>query len=162
MDLTIKKSKISGKGVFANKNFKKGDYIYTLKGEECTSTEIEFRIKKGVERQDDPLQIDKIKFLDINDDLSYHFNHSCSPSTGLRNKSDLYALENIKKGEEITFDYSATVSRDMDWKMNCNCKSKNCRKVIGNILSVPDKEIKLYYKNNCLQDFIKRELKLGN
>ena len=43
-------------------------------------------------------------------------------------------MRNIKKHEEITFDYATTVSRsigsDIVFEMECKCGTKNCRKKI--------------------------------
>ena len=39
-------------------------------------------------------------------------------------------MKPIKKGDEITIDYSTTVGENY-WKMTCLCGSKNCRKIIG-------------------------------
>ena len=55
-------------------------------------------------------------------------NHSCDPNcevfgTGL--KVWVYAIRDIKKGEELTYDYG--FGYDEDYKdFPCKCKSKNC------------------------------------
>jgi len=55
-----------------------------------------------------------------------YVNHCCESNTRVRGQSDI-AIKSIKKGEEITSDYSkdATV---LNFK--CLCKSKNCKKYI--------------------------------
>jgi len=54
-------------------------------------------------------------------------NHSCEPNTYVKNAQDI-ALRNIKKGEEITTDYS--INGVDEWELKCNCGSKNCRKIV--------------------------------
>lgn len=56
------------------------------------------------------------------------FNHSCNPNCGFNGSIKLVSLRNIKKGEELTFDYAFCESLIREFK--CNCGSKNCRKVI--------------------------------
>ena len=56
-------------------------------------------------------------------------------------------MKNIKKGEELAFDYSINVLDGEDWKMKCHCKSKNCRiNLNGEFFSLPNK----LQKNTCL------------
>lgn len=158
MKLIIKKSKF-GKGGFAGEDIKAGEKIVTFQGELVDRKEIHKRIVAGEERLDDPLQIDDNEFLDL-DDEAYFINHSCDPNTVLSGKADLIAMRNIKIGEEFSFDYSATVGKNIDWEMECRCGSANCRKKIGNISTVPEDQIKKYYEVGGLQDFIRRQLGL--
>lgn len=92
-------------------------------------------------------------------DQSKSINHSCQPNTGIRGKNDLYALEDIKAGDEITFDYSTTVGRNNDWNMICHCGNLRCRKIIRNFLSIPKQQFDYYSKLKVLPDFIKAQLK---
>jgi hypothetical protein len=43
--------------------------------------------------------------------------------------------------------------------MRCRCGVKNCRKKIGNILSVPAKTLQKHKRVGALQDYIIKELK---
>ena len=72
------------------------------------------------------------KKYDLDGDYKYNIarliNHSCDPNcevfgTGL--KVWVYAIRDIKKGEELTYDYG--FGYDEDYKdFPCKCKSKNC------------------------------------
>jgi len=157
MKFDIRRSKIGGKGCFATKDINKEEVIKRLSGEVVSRTEINKRILKGIERIDDPLQIGDDLFIDL-DEPSYFFNHSCNPNAGIRRKSELFAIKGISKGEEITFDYSTTVGKDIDWIMNCHCQSKNCRKKIGNILTIPKRQLERYDKLGAIPDFIKKQI----
>src|SRR3989344_6629940 len=142
--LVIKESN-AGKGVFANKNFKRLEKIIDFKIEP---------IVRSTEIPDDPetnnnnhyLQIGKHTYLGPSGEIDDYFNHSCDPNSGLKiskNKVTLISIKKIKKGEEITFDYSTTMYNDR-WTMRCVCESRNCRKIIGNFADIP-KEIKKKY-----------------
>ena len=121
-DIIIKESKIEGKGVFAARDFKKGEIVvkWDVSG---TITREEFEKlpeeeKRYISSIDDNLIIMKTP--------AKYVNHSCNPNTKVVNTSDV-AIRDIKKGEEITSDYS---QEKVAMKFECKCGSKNCRKII--------------------------------
>lgn len=62
---------------------------------------------------------------------SQPINHSCDPNTWL-DGLNLVARRPIKKGEEVTVDYSTYVSSNVITnQFQCFCKSKNCRKLVN-------------------------------
>lgn len=75
--------------------------------------------------------------------IGRRLNHSCEPNCGFRGKFLLVAMRNIKKGEWLTFDYE--MSEDSDWRMECKCGSRYCRKVVGAFANMP-KGIREKYK----------------
>ncbi len=123
MDVIIKNSKIEGKGVFAPRNFKKGECI----------------IKWDISNQLTPAQEKKLSETEkkyvahINGKIilqqspAKYVNHSCNPNTHIENFSDV-AIKDIKKGEEITSNYFEDLSPNEE--MKCNCGSKNCKRII--------------------------------
>jgi hypothetical protein len=56
------------------------------------------------------------------------FNHSCNANSGLRGEITGVAMRNIKKDEEITFDYAFIDNEDNIF--DCTCGEPNCRKKI--------------------------------
>jgi hypothetical protein len=148
----IKSSIISGQGSFAKTNITKGNYITTLTG-------IPFK-KEYIIQNDDPLQIDENTYLEL-DVASKTINHSCQPNAGICNQSDLYALRDIRRGEEITYDYSTTIGTD-DYlsSMLCQCGAENCRQKIGNVLTIPETILKHYASLDALPLFIRRQLEI--
>ncbi len=77
--------------------------------------------------------------------LSY-VNHSCEPNTWCEfrrlGKQELIALRQIRRGEEITYDYSLQAVDSIDgrnpWTIRCRCGSKSCRKLIqGDFFRLP-------------------------
>jgi len=151
-----------GIGVYADENIKKGTLIKVFNGEIISFDECIKRIQVGMEAQTDSLQVGLEQDMDL-DELSRTFNHSCDPNAGHRKIAELIAIRNIKKGEEITYDYSATIGPNIPkslWQMKCKCGSKICRKMIGNVLTIPKKQLDRYKRAGSLQDYIKNELKI--
>ena len=161
--MMVKKSPIEGAGVFASKNFKKGDVICRMRGEKVTFQELKNRFEMGKEKICNPLQITERTYLDLAEPYVY-VNHSCTPNCGVRKKGELFSLEDIPEGEELTYDYSTTewtyekFGKYKEWAMECNCNSKKCRGTLGQFPTLDQKLKREYYKAGALQDFILRKL----
>jgi hypothetical protein len=62
--------------------------------------------------------------------LDDQVNHSCDPNTGfIEGTPVLYALRDIEAGEEISYDYSTSIS-EPGWSLECHCGSRHCRGTI--------------------------------
>ena len=123
-EVIIKDSKIHGRGIFANKDFKKGEIVVRHKLKELSSEEynkLPLKEKRFV-------GIDGKKYLFFLSPARY-VNHSCNPNTKVKGKTDV-AIRDIRKGEEITNYYK---DDDVTFKMVCNCGSKSCRGIIKNL-----------------------------
>jgi hypothetical protein len=135
-----------GSGIFANVDFKRGDLIFIWKGILMRGL-YHWRVGKRW------LQTDQYAWIDpYKDNPGCYINHSCNPNSGIRNSIEMVAMREIKKGEEVTFDYSTSESED-GWYLICHCGEKNCRRLIKpyEFLS---KELKLNYR-----DFVSEYLK---
>ncbi|MBN2422374.1 SET domain-containing protein [Candidatus Woesearchaeota archaeon] len=119
----VKDSKIQGRGVFADKDFKKGDIVMKW---DASMILTEKEAKKIPARYKKYLVFFKGKYIMAQYPEKY-LNHSCEPNTKEGNLCDI-AIRDIKKGEELTTDYS--INSPPQLKMKCNCKSKKCRKII--------------------------------
>ncbi len=151
MSWEIKKNK-KGLGVYANQPYRKGEVIHVLRGRVKTPKTLYYHqgnFRRGIV---DPLQIGQDKYLEL-DKPSVLFNHSCQPNAGLKDKSTLFALRDIEKGEEITYDYSTTIDEAF-W---CKCRAKRCRGVIYDFFALPPRIQHYYYIRNALPDFIKKK-----
>lgn len=129
----VEKSKMQGYGLFATKDIKKGENIFIIKGKK-----VKFLINNIKQAKIAGLNwvgTGKNEWIDPMDYCVF-FNHSCNPNSILRGKVLVEAMRNIKKGEEVVFDYSLNEA-DIYWQIKCNCKSKNCRKVIKSIQFLP-------------------------
>jgi SET domain-containing protein len=138
-DVIVKNTGKKGKGVFALRNFKKDEVILRM---DCSDVFYE-------------RDIDNISRHHLNH--AYHLghgknffmkspekfiNHSCNPNA-FDKQGVAFAMKNIKKGEEIIYDYS--ISGEEIWRMKCHCKSKNCRKVIYGQFNKLDKKTQKKY-----------------
>ncbi len=109
--LVIGKS-ANGKGVIAKTDIKKDQLIWKFGG----------RIVRNPTKR--TLQIDENRHLE--GDISDYMNHSCNPNAYVDfNGLVLRAHRNIRKGEEITFNY-LTTEWDMSNKFQCHCGSEKC------------------------------------
>jgi len=160
--LKIKKSGVSGKGVFSLVDIKNGESICFLEGEEMTLQEMSDRVDADEEGSSDPFQIDLETYLDLNE-LPRSINHSCEPNAFVQDKNELVALRDIKSGEEIFYDYSTTMADNQEkieaangmlWTCKCRCDSKNCRKIINQFRTLPKSVQEFYLKNKFAPDFI--------
>lgn len=101
---------------------------------------------------DHAIQYDEHKWRDSNS-IARYINHSCNPNCGIKNLFTLVAMNDIKKGEELLWDYDMT--EDSDWRMECFCGSTNCRKIIGSFSMVPE-EIRKKYKGYISDWLVKK------
>lgn len=122
--VAVKKSKIHGLGIFALRDFKKGEIVLHWDTSDRISRE-EFEKLPNEEKA--RITVCKGIFFRLNPPENF-FNHSCEPNTEVGEFCDI-AIRDIKKGEEITTNFEAE-DRPMGLKMNCNCGSKKCRKKI--------------------------------
>ncbi len=152
-DLYVAKSRIGGEGVFTTSSFKKREIIFILKGKIKR-----YHIRNSRDSVMNPnwVGLEKDAWIDP-DGVCQSINHSCDPNMGIKGRVEFVALRNIKKGEELTFDYSIT-EEDIFWKFKCNCGSKKCRRVLYSIqsLSLPVFKRYLPYIPNYFQKVYNR------
>lgn len=68
--------------------------------------------------------------LDFNKlSVEWYFSHSCNGSLGFDKNGNFIAIRDIKKGEELSYDYGL-IESNPKFKMTCKCKSEKCRKII--------------------------------
>lgn len=143
--VTVENSSIAGKGVFAAKNFKRGEFIGYIKGPIKYARNSSKRASLAFP---DWVGFKPGRWIDPQPPFKYT-NHSCNPSCGIKGTKTVTAMRSIKKGEEITIDY-ATTECDTEWDFkeqvgtNCRCGAKNCRKIIRSIQFLPEKVYKKY------------------
>lgn len=129
----VAQSGIHGKGMFARKPLKKGETVFIFKGK------VFHKVNKGKEdTYGNPNAIGIAKDMWISPRGNFQYiNHSCNPNMGIKGTVTFVALRDIKKGEELTFDYSI-IEEDRDWVMkNGEKPGKGFRKEIGSIHTLP-------------------------
>lgn len=167
----MKPSKTSGVGLFATINIKKGEVV-----DEGISAAEHRKVTPWSElKKQSPLIRRLVKDfcigipagfrpppdLDFNHlPISWYFNHSCEGNLGFDANGDFVALKNIRKGEELTYDYGLAESNPK-FKMKCSCGVKTCRKLItGNDWKKPEYQKKNYnHLIPILREFIAEDSK---
>jgi len=137
-NVDIHKSKVDNTGAFAKKDLKKDDQVIQYVGEVISSKESDRRAAIQLEKhQKDPSQ-GGVYIFTIDDDWDIdgnvpwnpakYLNHSCNPNCESQIDDDdevfLIAIKDIKKGDELFFDYGYDVDNYLEHP--CRCGSKNC------------------------------------
>ena len=125
-----KKSNIHKDGLSAATNIKKGQKIIQYKGKKVSLNKVETNSKYDNEKEIYLFNLNKR--YDLDGDFKYNtarlINHSCNPNCEVledNKKLWIFAIRDIKKNEELTYDYG--FSFDKDYKQYvCKCGSKNC------------------------------------
>ena len=141
-NIIVKKSKISGRGIYAKRDIKKGEAVYTVRGKIHT-----FHPDDDSWSMQNAVGYEKNKWLNPDPDNALRFtNHSCEPNSILARGMKVIALRDIKKDEEITIDYSFTEGDSGSEMGRCYCKSKGCRKEIKSIHHIQKSKLLKYKK----------------
>lgn len=130
----IRKSTITGRGIFATEMIPRGKIIFIMKGRIIYS---EVHTKRDAMLCPHRVGIGKNLWMEPDMKCVRYINHSCRPNAGIKGRVTFVALRDIKKGEEITFDYS--ISEDSEWTLRCSCGEENCRGIIRGIRYLPRK-----------------------
>lgn len=148
----------NGKGLFALKKIRKGELIIDF-----TKGPGKFLITKEADKlyeegNDYVIQIgDDLFFAAANREELENadfINHSCTPTCGINGTLKIVAMRDIKPKEEVTIDYAMCESSE--YKMECNCGSSSCRKIItGN--GWKKKELQKKYKG-FFSDYLKKRI----
>jgi len=140
--IIVRTSKIHNKGVFAKKDIPKKTKIIEYVGDKVTKEESDRIWEKHLDRAEKNKKNGVVyifelnKKCDIDGNVPYntarYINHSCDPNCEtdiLKGKIWIISIRNIKKGEELTYNYGYDFD---EWKDHrCKCGSKNC---VGYIL----------------------------
>lgn len=136
--LEVKDTERYGKGVFAKDDISANETLIVMGG---------YIIDIEAENNLDSFQIDKP--IEISEEFSFcpmrpsdmdvmpqhYVNHSCDANTGFNGSNFMVAMRDIKKGEEILYDYAMIIASNSKsvhyFEMKCMCASKNCRKIIN-------------------------------
>jgi len=121
--LEIRATAHKGRGVFASASIRSGTRIMNLEGA---------RVKaRDVPPESMSMQIeDDLWLCSDGSSVDDYVNHSCNPNVGFTgNDLALYALRDIHVGEELSWDYSTSIS-ERGWSLVCRCGETNCRHLI--------------------------------
>jgi len=142
-----------GKAVFAAEHIHPGDVILKFGGSVIPSKELPYPYEH---EKDYFLQIGEDMYLGPSGDMDDYVNHSCDPNCGIKiqhNEVVLIAISFIKKGDQITFNYSTTMNSDWG-EFRCSCGSSNCLDVVRNFITLPPLIQKKYLELDVIPDYI--------
>ena len=133
----IKSSGIHNKGIFATRDIPKGTKIIEYVGEKLTKKQSDKRADEITELHEKNKDYGAVYIFEVNKrhdidgsvkwNTARYINHSCDPnceSDIIKEKVWIIALKDIKKGEELTYDYGYDID---DYESHpCKCGAKNC------------------------------------
>lgn len=161
--LTLKQIDGKGLGIFATCDIPINTLISVFGGPLLTNEEM----NNSNYQKDHSIQIDSNLWLGPSGELDDYFNHSCDANCALFSinidnndiieikdkKIVLVTMKDIKKNEELTFDYSCYMIDEPAIKP-CNCKSEKCRGIVDVFQSLSDELQKEYIKLGIVPNFI--------
>ena len=121
----------NGLGTFATADITEGTLLILFGGYVLTLEEEEEELPE--ELSDIGIQVERNFILGPIHGTQKHngdfVNHSCEPNAGIKGQISLYAIRNIKAGEEITFDYGTVLFSDdaTPYELECECGTDKCR-----------------------------------
>lgn len=131
-------------GVFANEDIREGELIFRNWNDSCTRLTIrqvkklnpEYRVvfEKYATEIEPYVYVGPYENDNIEGQIDYFINHSCSPNGWLINDSDVAARRDIKAGEEVTIDYATFIIHEFESSRidKCLCGSPDCRGTLKN------------------------------
>ena len=137
-----------GKGLFAKADIPSGTILCKLHGRELNFEET----VALNERESHSLQIDFDRYILCEPPFLFS-NHSCNPNCAINGHLELFTLKEIKKGEELFWDYSTSML-ERHWTMPCACGEDNCRTIITDFDLLPKDLQEKYLELNIVLPFI--------
>ncbi len=127
----VKKSNIDKRGLYASKNIKTGEKIIEYIGRLISKKEAETNSK--FDNKKDIYLFNINEKWDLDGDYRWNtarlINHSCNPNCEVEGKGLklwIVAIKDIKKGEELSYDYGFSYSKEDLKNFVCRCGSKKC------------------------------------
>lgn len=112
-----------GRGVFARVPVAAGDEVLAMQGHLLPTHELTDDLMALQVGPDWWLCSDGSSLDDL-------VNHSCEPNLGFTHGTTvLYAIRPLAVGEELSFDYSTSLS-EAGWQLECHCGAPTCRKIV--------------------------------
>jgi SET domain-containing protein len=126
--LEVRQTTDRGRGVFATRPIHAGEQLVALEGWHARTADLDdawFAMQLGPD----------LWLCSHGDSLDDCINHSCQPNAGFTTGAPvLFALRDSAAGEEITWDYSTSLS-EPGWTLECRCGTPSCR---GTVRSWPE------------------------
>lgn len=141
----IKKSSMHGRGIFAKHDISKNEKIIQYIGEKITKKEGDIRSNRRIQRYLKSKTTGSVYIFELNSkydidgtpnyNKAKYINHSCNPNCEvkiIKNEIWIFSIKNIRKDEELSYDYGYDFDKEDYKDHKCRCGAKNC---IGYIIS---------------------------
>ncbi|KND61486.1 protein containing SET domain [Candidatus Burkholderia verschuerenii] len=146
--VTVRRSGVHGKGVFAVAPIEKGDKVMEYKGERISWKEA---LRRHPHNPKEPnhtfyFALDDGRVIDgkIDGNSAKYINHSCAPNCEaeeVEGRVLIHARRDIEPGEELNYDYGLVIDGRITKKLKkeyeCRCGAKKCR---GTMLATKEKK----------------------
>jgi hypothetical protein len=145
-----------GKAVYAAQGFAEGDTIIRFTGRRFRADRVPSLMRGASDRF---VQVTPEHYMGPSGRIDDLINHSCAPNAGLRFAASgvfLVAVRAIAPGEEIAWDYSTTL-KESNWHMICQCRSAECRRVIGNFETLSPERQEWFRARNLVAPYLRRK-----
>jgi len=138
-DIIVKEAGGKGKGVFALRDFARGDFIFRRRHGQVVHNDEISRLSEEDQRHLCELDWEHSAVLLA---PGCYLNHACDPNA-MRSGTRVFAWQDIREGQEITIDYRLNAFSDDHW--NCVCGSANCQGfVIGSFFALSEDRQRAY------------------
>ena len=137
--ISVRRSSIHGKGVFAAALIRKGTRIIEYKGRRMSERQADAKYDSDTSTHTFLFLLDDHVVIDATygGNSARWINHSCDPNCE-PNEEDgrmyIDALRNIRSGEELTYDYNLLVDErytpHLKKRYACGCGARKCRKTL--------------------------------
>ena len=142
-------------GVVAMRSYRKGEVIFLVEGQ-VTSERSKYSFSVDLNRHIEPKQTEGRY------NLGHYVNHSCDPTvvTRIVEKDsgnpyiEVVARTDLKKGEEITFDYATLEYEITLVNAICKCKTEKCRGIIHGFKDLPFNVVERYKKEGIIANYL--------
>ncbi len=149
-DLEVRENGEMGYAVFATKRIKVGSRIAVFEGETYYADDA---LSLPEIMRDHAIQTGPKTYVFGYRGLAHCLCHSCEPNCGIRNLTEIFAVQDIHKGEQITWDYRC--SENSTWSLDtCLCGSAQCSVVVGNFDSLSPDKRSSYLQRNMVSEWL--------
>jgi SET domain-containing protein len=136
--ITVRRSGVHGKGVFAAKHIAAGEEVMEYKGERISWKEA---LRRHPHNPEEPnhtfyFALEDGRVIDgkIDGNSAKYINHSCAPNCEaeeVEGRVFIHALRDIEPDEELNYDYGLVIEGRITKKLKkeyeCRCGAKKCR-----------------------------------
>ena len=138
------------RAAFAKQNIAAGTRIAVFTGETYLS---DTALGLPSIMRDHAIQVGPREFVFGYKGLAHCLCHSCNPNCGIRNLTEIFAVRDIAKGEQLTWDYRC--SENSNWILEkCLCGADRCTGTVANFDSLSPDMKSEYLSKSMVSEWI--------